>query len=136
MSFEIDHLGIAVDNLDGALKIYRDLLGATVASRECIAQEAVNVAVLPAGGSHASIELLEATDASSPIARFIAKHGPGLHHIALRVHDLAATVAKLEAAGHRPLNQPQIGAAGHRYVFLHPRSSGGVLLELVESVST
>ncbi|MBV9611933.1 MAG: VOC family protein, partial [Acidobacteriaceae bacterium] len=78
------------------------------------------------------IELLEATDEQSTIAKFIAKRGPGLHHIALRVDDLAATVERMKADGARLLNEPRTGAGGHTYVFVHPASSGGVLVELIQ----
>ena len=132
MIFEIDHLGIAVADLEKSLAFYRDILGATVASQEFVPHEKINAAILPAGGSNASIELLEATDPDSPIAKFIARRGPGLHHIALRVDDLSATAAKLRAAGYEILDELRVGAGGHLYVFVHPRSTGGVLLELVE----
>jgi methylmalonyl-CoA epimerase len=130
MSVEVDHLGIAVRDLDESLHFYRDLLGLEVSSRETVPSERVNVAMLPAG---TRIELLEAADAESPIARFLEKRGPGLHHIALRVDDLAAAAKRLESAGARLLNEPRAGAGGHLYVFVHPASAGGVLLELIQS---
>ena len=80
-------------------------------------------------------ELLEASDPESTIAKFLVKRGPGLHHVALRVPDLAAVAARLSAAGARLLNEPRVGAGGHRYVFIHPASAGGVLLELIEEHS-
>ena len=127
----IDHLGIAVRSLDEALEFYQKLLGLPVAGIELVPQEKVRVAMLPAGD--ARLELLEATAADSPIARFIDQRGEGLHHAALRVPDLAAAVDRLRAAGARLVNdQIQVGAGGHRYVFVHPASAGGVLLELVE----
>ena len=127
----IDHLGIAVRSLDQALELYERLLGLSVGGREVVPQEKVRVAMLPAGDSR--LELLEATAADSPIARFIEKRGEGLHHIALRVTDLAAAVERLRAAGVRLVNESiQTGAGGHHYVFVHPSSAGGVLLELVE----
>ena len=89
-----------------------------VASRETVPHEKVNVAMLPVGGPR--IELLEPTDPDSVIGRFLAKRGEGLHHVALRVPDLAAAVERLRAAGARLLNEPQTGAGGHRYVFVHP----------------
>ena len=88
------------------------------------------LAMLPVGGPR--IELLESTDPDSVVGRFLARRGEGLHHVALRVPDLAAAVARLRAAGARLLGEPQTGAGGHRYVFLHPASTGGVLLELIE----
>ena len=129
--FPIDHLGIAVASLEGALHFYRDQLGLTVTSRETVAGERVNVAMLSTGESR--IELLEPTETDSVIGKFLEKHGPGLHHVSLRVPDLDATVIRLKAAGSRVLNEPRIGAGGHRYVFVHPASTGGVLLELVET---
>jgi len=96
--------------------------------------EKVNVAMLPAGGPR--IELLEPAEADSVIARFLAKRGEGLHHVALRVPDLDAVTGRLCAAGARLLNAPQTGAGGHRYVFIHPASTGGVLLELIEAKPT
>jgi methylmalonyl-CoA epimerase len=86
--------------------------------------------MLPAGDSR--IELLEPTAPDSPIARFLEKRGPGLHHIALRVPDLEAAISRLQAGGARLLNQPRTGAGGHTYVFVHPASTGGVLLELIQ----
>lgn len=134
MAVEIDHLGIAVRDLDQALRFYIDALGMEPGIRETIDVERVNVAILPAGsGANASrIELLEATDSGSPIAKFLEKQGPGLHHVALRVDDLAAAVERMKSAGARLLNEPRQGAGGHLYVFVHPSSAGGVLLELIE----
>jgi methylmalonyl-CoA epimerase len=134
MSVEIDHLGIAVRSLEEGLRFYRDLLGMTASGRETVAQEHVHVAMLPAGAeAHGPrIELLEASGAESTIAKFIEERGPGLHHIALRVDDLAAAVERLLQAGARLLNEPRAGAGGHTYVFVHPASAGGVLLELIQ----
>jgi LAO/AO transport system kinase len=128
--FEIDHLGIAVRSLDVALGFYEKQLGFSVDLRETVEQEKVNVAMLPAGGPH--IELLEATGPDSVIAKFIEKRGEGLHHVAVKVPDLAATVQRLKAHGARLLNEPRAGAGGHLYVFVHPSSTGGVLLELIQ----
>ena len=128
--FEIDHLGIAVKSIDNALGFYRDALGLTVEHRETVVQEKVNVAMVTAGKS--KLEVLEASDPESTIAKFIANKGEGLHHIALRVPDLSTSVERLKSQGARILNEPQRGAGGHRYVFVHPRSTGGVLLELIE----
>lgn len=129
-SFPIDHLGIAVRSIDDALRFWRDQLGLVVTGRETVDVEKVNVAMLPAGESR--LELLEAAAEDSPIARFLGKRGEGLHHIAIRVPDLRAAVARLEASGSRVLNEPRAGAGGHLYVFVHPASTGGVLLELIE----
>ena len=130
----IDYLGIAVRSLDQAVDFYERVLGMTAGGREVVPQEKVRVAMLPAGGPR--IELLEATSEDSPIARFITKRGEGLHHVALRVPDLAAAVERLRAAGAQLVNEKiQSGAGGHRYIFVHPRSAGGVLLELVEETA-
>ena len=125
----LDHLGIAVPALEAAVAFYQTL-GLAVAHRETVAGERVNVAMLPAGDSR--IELLEPAGADSPIARFLEKRGPGLHHVALKVPDLTAAVDRLRGAGARLLNEPRQGAGGHLYVFVHPASTGGVLLELIQ----
>ena len=117
-------------SIDKALEFYRDQLGLTVSLRETVAVEKVQAAMLPVGESR--IELLEATDPDSVIAKFIAKRGEGLHHVALDVPDLNAAVNRLKAAGARLLNEPRAGAGGHLYVFIHPASTGGVLLELIQ----
>jgi methylmalonyl-CoA epimerase len=127
----IDHLGIAVRSIDQALRFYEEQLGLKVAARETVAHEKVHVAMLPLQGSR--IELLEPTEADSPVGRFLDKRGEGLHHVALQVDDLNAAVAKLRASGARLLNEPRAGAGGHLYVFVHPASAGGVLLELIQS---
>jgi methylmalonyl-CoA epimerase len=126
----IDHLGIAVNSLEKALGFYEQQLGLSVSLRETVEQEKVKVAMLPAGDSR--IELLEATGPDSVIAKFIEKRGEGLHHVALKVPDLGATVARLKTNGVRLLNDPRPGAGGHLYVFVHPSSTGGVLLELIQ----
>jgi methylmalonyl-CoA epimerase len=133
-SIEIDHLGIAVRSLDEGLQFYARMLGLTVSHRETVAAEQVSVAMLPAGPDPSSprIELLESTAEDSVIAKFIEKRGPGLHHIALRVDHLGATVERLKKEGARLLNEPRRGAGGHLYVFVHPASAGGVLLELIQ----
>ena len=127
---KIDHLGIAVRSLDQSLKFYRDQLGLEVSARETVEHEKVNVAMLPLGQPR--IELLEPTEQDSVIGKFLDKHGEGLHHVAIRVPDLAASVEKLKASGARLLNEPRKGAGGHLYVFVHPSSTGGVLLELIQ----
>jgi methylmalonyl-CoA epimerase len=126
----IDHLGIAVKSLATAKGIY-EKLGLEVSPEETVEQEKVRVVMIPAGDSR--LELLEATSEDSTIAKFIAKRGEGLHHICMRVPDLAAAVARLKNDGVRLVsNEIKSGAGGHRYVFVHPQSTGGVLLELVE----
>jgi len=126
----IDHLGIAVKSLLQARKFY-EALGMKAISEEIVEHEKVRVAMVPVGESR--IELLEATSEDSPIARFIARRGEGLHHIAVSVPDLAATVEQLKQNGTRLVSDEiKVGAGGHLYVFVHPSSAGGVLLELCE----
>jgi len=134
MNIELDHIGIAVRSLEEGLDFYERMLGMNLDGRETVAGERVNVAMLPCGSGDTEprIELLEATEPESTIARFVEKRGPGLHHLALRVPDLAAAVLRLKAQGARLLNEPQIGASGHTYVFVHPQTTGGVLLELIQ----
>lgn len=134
MSIEIDHLGIAVRGLDEALRFWEQQLGMSLQSRETVEVENVRIAMLPAGSAADSprIELLEPCHENSAIAKFLEKRGPGLHHIALKVDDLPAAAARLKDAGATLLNDPKTGAGGHQYVFVHPRSTGGVLLELIQ----
>ena len=128
--YNIDHLGIAVKSLKQSKKFYEQL-GIPVLPEEEVAQEKVRLAMVPVGDSR--IELLEPTADDSPIARFLAKRGEGLHHVCLAVDNLASTVERLKRYGVRLINEEiQIGAGGHLYVFIHPSSTGGVLLELCE----
>lgn len=129
--FRIDHIGIAVKSLAAAKGIYQKL-GLPVSAEETVEPEKVRVVMVPVGESR--IELLEATSEDSTIARFIAKRGEGLHHVCMRVPDLPAAVAQLKRDGVRLVSEEiKTGAGGHRYVFVHPQSAGGVLLELVDS---
>ena len=131
----LDHLGIAVQSLEEAVRFYQDVLGLRVSGYETLVGEKTKVAMLPLGEGR--IELLEPTEPASLIARFLAKRGPGLHHVCLRVPDLNAAVARMQQRGMRLVSeQPRVGAGGHRYVFVHPSSAGGVLLELVEEPAT
>jgi len=128
--FAIDHLGVAVKSLEQAKTIY-ERLGLHVSPEEVVAGEQVRVVMVPVGESR--IELLEATSENSTIAKFIAKHGEGLHHVSLRVPNLPRVVERLKKDGVRLVSEEiKKGAGGHRYVFVHPASAGGVLLELVE----
>jgi methylmalonyl-CoA epimerase len=129
--FIIDHLGIAVKSLAAAKSIY-EKLGMTVSAEETVEAEQVRLVMVPVGESR--LELLEPTSENSTIAKFIAKRGEGLHHVSLRVPNLAGAVEKLKKDGVRLVSEEiKVGAGGHRYVFLHPASTGGVLLELVEA---
>jgi LAO/AO transport system kinase len=126
----LDHIGIAVRSIAEAGKVYA-VLGAPVSEIEEVKQERVRIQMLQVGESR--IELLEATEPDSAVGRFLAKRGEGIHHIALRVGDLGAALEKLKAEGVRLVSETiQIGAGGHRYVFVHPSSANGALLELVE----
>lgn len=131
MKAKLDHLGIAVRSIDEALPFYSQLLGLECAQRERVEQEHVVAAMVPLEGSR--LELLEPTAADSPVGRFLERRGPGLHHIALAVPSLEAAVARLKEGGARILNEPRKGAGGHLYVFVHPESTGGVLLELIQA---
>jgi methylmalonyl-CoA epimerase len=127
---QIDHLGIAVKSLAAAKAIY-EKLGLRVSPEETVEQEQVRLVMVPVGESR--LELLEATSADSAIAKFIAKRGEGLHHVCLRVPDLPTAVSRLKKDGVRLVSEEiKTGAGGHRYVFVHPSSAGGVLLELVQ----
>lgn len=127
----IHHIAIAVNDLEAALAFYRDALGLEVTQRREVPEEGVEIAFLPAG--EGEIELLRPLDPEGGVARFLEKRGEGLHHICLRVDDITAAMERLRAAGAILLSEePRIGADGTRYVFIHPRSAHGVLLELYE----
>jgi methylmalonyl-CoA epimerase len=129
--FSIDHIGVAVKSLAAAKGVY-EKLGLNLSSEEVVEAEQVRVVMVPVGESR--LELLEPTSENSVIAKFIAKRGEGLHHVSLRVPDLAAAVERLKQDGVRLVSDGiKVGAGGHRYVFVHPSSAGGVLLELVEA---
>ena len=131
---KIDHIGIATRGIQDAAKFYRDVLGLEVAETEEVPEQKVRAAMLPIGESR--IELLEATSEDSPISRFLEKRGPGIHHIAVRVDDIRATLANLRAKGARLIDEePRQGAGGCLVAFVHPSSTCGVLLELVQKVS-
>jgi methylmalonyl-CoA epimerase len=128
--FTIDHLGIAVKSLATAQIIYQKL-GLEVSPEETVEAEQVKLIMVAVGESR--LELLEATSENSAIAKFIAQRGEGLHHISMRVPNLAGTVDRLKREGVRLVSEEiKIGAGGHRYIFVHPSGTSGVLLELVE----
>ncbi len=128
-ALRLDHLGVAVRSIAAARGFY-EMLGASVGEIQVVAQEQVRVLMLPMGESR--IELLEATTEQSVIARFLARRGEGLHHVALHVEDVDTMFARLLAAGVRlASDEVRVGAGGHRYFFVHPESTGGVLVELV-----
>ena len=124
----LDHIGIAVESIDDGLDIY-EALGLEVEAIEVVPEQGVRVALLPVGDSR--LELLEPTGPDSPIARHLERRGPGLHHICLRVPDIRAAMKNLSEQGHTLLSEePQPGANGCLVCFVHPKSTGGVLLEL------
>lgn len=127
----INHIGVAVTSLDEAIPFYRDSLGMAFMGTEEVAEQKVKVAFLQVGES--KIELLEPTSEESPVARFLDKNGPGIHHIAYEVEDIEAAIGKLEAAGARMIDSiPRNGAHGARIAFIHPKSSRGVLTEICQ----
>ncbi len=129
---KINHLGVAVSAIDDALKFWRDGLGLELHEIEVVAEQGVRTAMLPLGESR--IELLEATGDDTPVGKFLAKRGPGIHHVCIEVADIAAKLAQLQAQGIRLIDeQPRRGAGGMLVAFVHPASTGGVLVELVES---
>ncbi len=128
---KISHLGIATKGIDEALKFWQDALGLENIHAEEVAEQKVRVAMLPIGETR--IELLEATSEDSPIANFIEKRGGGIHHIAVEVENIEESLAKLKAEGARLIDeQPRVGAEGCLIAFVHPSSTGGVLLELIQ----
>src|SRR5437867_681749 len=128
---KIHYIGVAVRSLDESLAFYRDALGLKAASMEGVPGEGVRVAFLPAGESR--IELLEALGPDSPIARFLARKGEGIHHICFQVADIEKAVGSIRIRGGEIIEPAiRIGAGGNRIAFVHPRSTHGVLLELKE----
>lgn len=129
---KIDHLGIATKGIDEALGFWVDALGLENVHTEIVADQKVRVAMLPLGESR--IELLEPTSEDSPISKFLEKRGGGIHHVAVKVDDIEASLAKLKANGARLIDEaPRIGAEGCLVAFVHPSSANGVLLELVQA---
>jgi len=128
---KVEHIGIATKSIDDTLRFWRDALGLEVAHTETVEEQGVKVAMLPVGAS--AIELLEPMGESSPVAKFLEKRGPGIHHVAVRVADIRAALARLKEKGARLIDEePRQGAGGCLVAFVHPSASGGVLLELVE----
>lgn len=128
---KLEHIGIATRGIDKAVGFWRDALGLEEIETEEIEEQMVRVALLPIGDSR--VELLEPTSEDSPIAKFLEKRGPGLHHIAMHVDDIRATLSRLKNSGARLIDEtPRKGAGGCLIAFIHPASTGGVLLELVE----
>ncbi len=131
MVSKIDHIGIAVNNLDEAIKLYKDVLGLELHGVEVVEEQKVKVAFLPIGDTE--IELLESTSPEGPIAKFIETKGQGIQHIAFKVGDVEAALAEMKEKGMRLIDEkPRYGAGGARIAFLHPKSTDGVLIELCE----
>ena len=131
MVHKVDHIGVAVSNLEEALKIYTDVLGLKLHGTEVVEEQKVRVAFMPVGDTE--IELLESTDAEGPIAKFIEKRGEGIQHIAFRVDDIEEALEQMRQQGVRLIDEkPRYGAGGARIAFLHPKATGGVLVELCE----
>jgi methylmalonyl-CoA epimerase len=127
----IDHIAVAVDNLEAALRFYEDALGLRCLSIETVAEQGVRVAKLDAGNTH--IELLEPIGPDTPVGKFIAKRGQGLHHICFGVDEITSQLQQLKNKQTRLIDeQPKIGAGGAKIAFVHPQSTGGVLMELSE----
>jgi methylmalonyl-CoA/ethylmalonyl-CoA epimerase len=123
------HVGVAVRDLEAAARFYRDVLGVLPHTAE--QADGATIVALPLGES--GVELLTAADDTSPIGKFLARHGPGIHHICFRVPDLEGALASCRAAGYALIDQvPRAGADGHRVAFVHPRATGGILLELTD----
>jgi methylmalonyl-CoA epimerase len=133
MSLRIDHIAIVVRDLEAGLQLYRDALGLPLERIEEVPAEQVKVAFLPFPDGAGEIELLEPTTTDSGVARFLDKRGEGIHHICLAVDDIQAAMTDLAAKGLKLLeDQPRVGSRGQKYVFIHPKSAHGVLLELYE----
>lgn len=131
MLSRIDHIGVAVDDLDAALKLYAELLGMPVVHRETVAEQGVDAVLLDVGENH--VELLAPLGPDTPVGKFLARKGPGLHHVAYQVRDVEATLAALKAAGTRLIDEtPRVGIRNSRVAFLHPAATGGVLTEIVQ----
>ncbi len=128
---KVDHIGIAVKNLDEALKFYEDVLGIKCVATETVEEQKVKVAFLPVGDTE--VELLESTTDDGPVAKFIEKKGEGIQHIAYKVDDIEKALEELKEKGIRLIDEkPRYGAGGAKIAFLHPKSTFGVLIELCE----
>lgn len=127
----VDHIGVAVEDLDASLELYERDYGMTLVHREIVTEQGVEAALLDVGENH--VELLAATGPDTPVGKFIAKKGPGMHHVAYQVDDIEATLAALKQAGLRLIDEtPRIGIRNSRVAFLHPKTAGGVLTEIVQ----
>ncbi|HEY2397979.1 MAG TPA: methylmalonyl-CoA epimerase [Solirubrobacteraceae bacterium] len=131
MFSRIDHIGVAVEELEPALELYRDSFDLQLAHREVVEEQGVEAVLLDVGENH--VELLAPLGPETPVGKFLARQGPGLHHVAYQVSDIDATLASLREAGLALIDeQPRTGIRGSRVAFMHPRATGGVLTEIVE----
>jgi methylmalonyl-CoA epimerase len=127
----IDHIGVAVEDIDGALALYEKALGMPLVHRETVEEQGVEAVLLDVGENH--VELLRPLSAETPVGKFLAKRGPGLHHVAYQVTDIAAVLEQLRARGVRLIDEtPRVGIRNSSVAFLHPSASGGVLTEIVQ----
>jgi methylmalonyl-CoA/ethylmalonyl-CoA epimerase len=127
----IDHIGVAVEDIDAALELYEGAFAMPLAHRETVEEQGVEAVLLDIGEGH--VELLAPLGPDTPVGKFLAKKGPGIHHVAYQVADIDAALGALKAAGMRLIDQaPRVGIRGSRVAFLHPAASGGVLTEIVE----
>jgi methylmalonyl-CoA/ethylmalonyl-CoA epimerase len=131
MLSRIDHVGVAVEDMDAALALYRDSLGMPLAHRETVEEQGVDAALLDVGDGH--VELLSPLGPDTPVGKYLARKGPGLHHVAYAVEDIEAALAGLRAAGLRLIDEaPRVGIRNSRVAFVHPSAVGGVLTEIVQ----
>lgn len=131
MVMKVDHIGIAVKNLEESLKFYQDVMGLDLAGTEVVEEQKVKVAFLPIGDTE--VELLESTDADGPIAKYIDKKGEGIQHIAYKVENIEVAIEEMKAKGVRMIDEkPRYGAGGAKIAFCHPKSTNGVLIELCQ----
>jgi methylmalonyl-CoA/ethylmalonyl-CoA epimerase len=127
----IDHVGVAVEDIDAALALYRDALGMALVHRETVTDQGVDAALLDVGDGH--VELLQPLGSETPVGKYLARRGPGLHHVAYRVADIDAALSALAEAGLRLIDErPRVGIRNSRVAFIHPASTGGVLTEIVQ----
>ena len=127
----IDHIGVAVEDIDAAIALYRDSFGMELAHRETVESQGVEAVLLDVGDGH--VELLAPLGPDTPVGKYLAKNGPGLHHVAYAVDDIDAALKSIAAAGVQLIDaEPRVGIRDSRVAFLHPRSTGGVLTEIVE----
>jgi methylmalonyl-CoA/ethylmalonyl-CoA epimerase len=127
----IDHIGVAVEEIDASLALYRDLFELDLAHREVVGEQGVEAALLDVGENH--VELLAPLGPDTPVGKFLTRNGPGLHHVAYQVSDIDAVLSRLKDAGTELIDQcPRTGIRASRVAFLHPRATGGVLTEIVQ----